>query len=50
MGCFNLSGNSVYVLPDNGLQIEILVHSASIYSVVQAGASLIKLFSLYKNS
>ena len=26
---FNLSGNSIYELPDNGLQIEILICSAS---------------------
>ena len=40
----------MYVLPDNGLKIEILTYSASIYSTTQPDPSLIHLSILYKNS
>ena len=39
----NLVGNSMYVLPDNGLSIGILTYSASIDSIVQSDPSLIQL-------
>ena len=46
----NLQGNSVYMLPDNGLKIEIFTYSASIDLVTQPDPSLIQLFILYKTS
>ena len=44
----NLSGNSMYVLPHNGLKIEILTYSASIDSITQPDPSLIYSSILYK--
>ena len=38
----------MYELPDNGLQIEILIYSASIDSIVQSDPSLIQLSVLLK--
>ena len=38
----------MYVLPDNGLKIEILTYSVSIESITQPDSSLIKLWILYK--
>ena len=36
----NLRGNSMYVLPDNGLNIEIFTYSASTDSITQIDSSL----------
>ena len=49
-GCFNSSSNSISVLPDSGLWIEILTYSPSIYSIVQEDHSLILLSNPYKTS
>ena len=46
----NLLGNSIYVLFDNRLKIEILTYSLSIYSITQPDPSLIQLSILYKIS
>ena len=46
----NLLGNLMYMLPDNGLKIEILTYSASIESITQPDPSLIQLLILYKIS
>ena len=40
---FNLQGNSMYVLPDNGLKTEILTYFASTDSITQPDSSLIQL-------
>ena len=47
---FNLRGNSVYVLPDNGLKIEIFTDSLFADSVTQPDPSLIQLSILCKIS
>ena len=44
----NLQDNPMYVLPDNGLKIEIFTYSASIDSVTEPDPSLIQLSILYK--
>ena len=40
----NLQSNLMYVLPDNGLKIEIFMYSASADSNTQPDPSLIQLF------
>ena len=44
----NLVGNSMYVLPDNGLSIGILTYSASIDSIIQSDPSLIQVSIILK--
>ena len=46
----NLRGNSIYVLPSNGLETEILTHPASNDSIIIPDPSLIQLSILYKVS
>ena len=46
----NLSGNLMYELPNNGLQIEILTYPPSIDSITQPDPSLIQLSILYEIS
>ena len=43
---FNLRGNSMYVLPENGLKTEIFTYSASTDSITQPDSSLIQLLNL----
>ena len=45
-----LWGNSMYVLPDNGLKTEIFTYSASADSITQQDPSLIQLLIPYKIS
>ena len=40
----------MYVLPDNGLKIEIFTYSESTDSIIQPGSSLIPLSILHKTS
>ena len=46
---FYLWGNSEYVLPDNGLKIEISTYLTSTDSITQPDSSLIQLKSLSKS-
>ena len=46
----NLSGSSIYELPDNRLQIETLTYTPSIDSITQSDSLLIQLSVLLKTS
>ena len=46
----NLTGNSIYELPDNGLKMYIFTYSLFIHSITQPDPSLIQLSILYKIS
>ena len=43
---FNSRANLIYVLPDDGLQTEILTYSAFKISIIQPDPSLIQLFPI----
>ena len=48
IGFFNLSRNSMYVLPINGLYTEIFTYSPFIDSIIQPDPSLVQLSILFK--